>query len=309
MSSETMVMSGNGAAEYGDYDDYEALPSSSLRAIVVAGSLAGVAEHCAMYPLDTVKTQMQSQLNPSREGVLQALRRIGGTGSYRGIFIVPVGAAPAHALYFSCYEKVKQLSARARMGSDIGAGVAGASATVVHDAVMNPVEVIKQRMQMRGSVYRTISECTSMIYRNEGLWAFYKSYPTQLLMNMPFQIVHVVAYERMMNYLNPQRDYDPLHHALAGGTAGAVAAALTTPLDNLKTVLNTQEECTLCRARPIDGAIDAAQFIYRSSGWSGYMRGITARVMFQMPGTAICWSVYEFTKFSIKMQNVNDENS
>ena len=59
-----MVMSGNGAAEYGDYDDYEALPSSSLRAIVVAGSLAGVAEHCAMYPLDTVKTQMQSQLNP-----------------------------------------------------------------------------------------------------------------------------------------------------------------------------------------------------------------------------------------------------
>ena len=37
-------------------DDYECLPDSTPFPIVAtAGALAGVAEHCAMYPVDSVK--------------------------------------------------------------------------------------------------------------------------------------------------------------------------------------------------------------------------------------------------------------
>jgi Mitochondrial carrier protein len=39
---------------------------------------------------------------------------------------------------------------------------------------------------------------------------------------------------------NPDRSYNPLCHVVSGGVSGAVAAAVTTPLDVCKTLLNTQ---------------------------------------------------------------------
>lgn len=41
--------------------------------------------------------------------------------------------------------------------------------------------------------------------------------------------------------MNKERKYSPGIHMLAGGAAGGVASAVTTPLDVVKTLLNTQE--------------------------------------------------------------------
>lgn len=37
--------------------------------------------------------------------------------------------------------------------------------------------------------------------------------------------------------------------------------------------------------------------IYHMAGPLGFFRGTTARVLYSMPATAICWSTYEFFKF------------
>lgn len=36
-------------------DDYEQLPTTSVATNMTAGAIAGVLEHCVMYPLDSVK--------------------------------------------------------------------------------------------------------------------------------------------------------------------------------------------------------------------------------------------------------------
>jgi len=39
-----------------EVDEYESLPpSTAVATYVIAGAAAGVLEHCAMYPLDSVK--------------------------------------------------------------------------------------------------------------------------------------------------------------------------------------------------------------------------------------------------------------
>lgn len=80
---------------------------------------------------------------------------------------------------------------------------------------------------------------------------------------------------------------------VAGGAAGAAASALTTPLDVCKTLLNTQED----GAGKTKGLIQAAKKIYRTAGIMGFFKGMQARVLYQMPATAICWSTYEFFKY------------
>lgn len=77
--------------------------------------------------------------------------------------------------------------------------VSGVTATVIHDAISNPTEVIKQRLQMYNSPYRTVFQCAVGVYRLEGFRAFYRSYITQLCMNLPHQTIHFSTYELFQN--------------------------------------------------------------------------------------------------------------
>ncbi|XP_078449008.1 mitoferrin-1-like isoform X2 [Lampetra planeri] len=284
--------------------EYEALPPTvSMGTHMVAGALAGVMEHCVMYPVDCVKTRMQSLFPDPRaayRNVFHALRTIvrteGAWRPVRGVNAMAAGAGPAHALYFACYEHVKASLSGGR-NSHLANGLAGCAATLLHDATMNPAEagfgiaslssrcrremghvqdrdscsckgcfgcavqtspetvadgggvqaswekvaVVKQRLQMYNSPYGGALECARRILRSEGLAAFYRSYPTQLALNLPFQSLHFVAYEACQERLNPRRAYSPGSHVASGAVAGGLAAALTTPLDVCKTLLNTQE--------------------------------------------------------------------
>jgi asparaginyl-tRNA synthetase len=149
--------------------------------------------------------------------------------------------------------------------------------------------VIKQRMQLQNSAYRTIFDCAKTVFRNEGLAAFYVSYPTTLCMTVPFTALQFVAYESLSKSLNPVGTYDPYTHCFAGGVAGGLAAGLTTPLDVIKTLLQTRGNSTDAELRNVRGLLHAASVIKRRDGWRGFFRGLKPRIVTTMPSTAICW--------------------
>ncbi|KAF9191820.1 Fe(2+) transporter [Haplosporangium sp. Z 767] len=296
--------------------EYEALPeNSSLAASLMAGAFAGVAEHAVMYPVDSIKTRMQI-IQPTPQavysGVINAASRIttteGARTLWRGVNSVIMGAGPAHALYFATYEYAKQAFGGNGSGHHpLAAAAAGACATTAHDALMNPFDVIKQRMQVHGSVYRSVSDCARKVYRAEGLRAFYISYPTTLTMTIPFQSIQFATYEYLRKVLNPSGHYDPMTHIMAGGVAGAVAAAATTPLDVAKTLLQTRGESKDLRIRNCSGLVEAWRLIYQRQGLAGFAKGLQPRVLSHMPSTAICWSVYEYGKFLLSRESMDKQ--
>lgn len=78
---------------------------------------------------------------------------------------------------------------------------------------------------------------------------------------------------------------------------------MTTPLDVAKTLLNTCEQRkSMNRENRIQGMTNALIKIYRTNGFPGYLKGATARVVYQMPSTAICWSVYELFKYMLGLK-------
>jgi solute carrier family 25 (mitochondrial iron transporter), member 28/37 len=338
-----------------DEDEYESLPpNASSTDHMVAGAAAGIMEHCIIYPVDVVKTRMMC-LKPDPKarysGIMDAFVKIvkneGAFRPVRGMGVVAFGAGPAHALYFSCYEFIKNnFSGLDKPGNNSKTNlVAGCFATLLHDAVMVPSDVIKQRLQMYNSPYKGMIDCIVKTHRKEGIKAFYRSYFTQLSMNIPFQCTHLVTYDFLQSRLNPEREYHPLSHCISGAIAGAIAAAVTTPLDVCKTLLNTQECCnpeelcktvnatsSSCSSNPSNklnmntiinsntfirsqstatikfatGLKDAATIIYRTEGAKGFFKGVVPRTVFQIPGTAVSWSVYEYFKYHLNKKHQHD---
>jgi Mitochondrial carrier protein len=175
---------------------------------MTAGALAGTVEHIAMFPMDTVKTRMQAlphggasishDLNYStvRAALRTVLRLEGVRGLYRGVDAMALGAGPAHALYFATYEAVKRVLGGAdEPGSHPGVtAIAGATATIVNDAVLTPLDTVKQRLQIANSPYTSLFNCASRMFRDEGLNSFFRSCALFVLLSLFAHPDHSHAY-------------------------------------------------------------------------------------------------------------------
>lgn len=290
---------------------YEELPSEAAFPVhMAAGAAAGIAEHTLTFPLDLLKTRMQVLFSPHESTTTASpfkgktsLRRIareeGVKRVWRGVGTVIVGAGPAHALYFASYEACRDaLGNNSGKSSSLSQSLAGALATTLADALMTPFDVVKQRMQVQGGrsgMVRTAGE----ILRREGPLAFYLSYPATLALNIPFHGIQFPVYEAVTSLLNPSASYSPGTHIIAGAIAGGLAAALTTPLDVIKTTLQTRglqaREADRERLRHFKSTL---QFIVeRGGGFRAFFRGLQPRVLAAVPSTAICWTTYEYFKW------------
>jgi hypothetical protein len=165
----------------------------SFKEHMIAGASAGVMEHIFMFPVDTIKTRMQTITasgSPEYRSIVDAAltisRKEGFFRLYRGMSAIASAAIPSHAVYFATYEYCKEKFGGNLPGYHmIEHGLAGAVATMAHDAIVTPLDVVKQRLQMYNSAYRGIFHCIRETATREGFRAFYASYPATVLMNVP----------------------------------------------------------------------------------------------------------------------------
>lgn len=292
--------------------DYEALPDHApLVHQLMAGAFAGIMEHSVIFPLDALKTRLQAMHAVSTTGgqpipstMLRQLSSISASeGSlvlWKGVQSVLLGAGPAHAVYFATYEMVKSAlideSTSTSRYHPFKTAFAGASATVAADALMNPFDVIKQRIQLNTNI--SVFETAKNIYKKEGFQSFYYSYPTTLAINIPFAAFNFGFYDTATKFFNPSGAYNPFIHCLCGGISGAACAGLTTPLDCIKTALQVRgsEKVSLEVFKQADTFKKATNAIYQTYGWRGFWKGVKPRILANMPATAISWTAYEFAK-------------
>lgn len=287
--------------------------------------MAGLMEHVAIYPIDTIKTHMQS----SKElfGVNQTMKIIYENGGFsrfwRGVSAIALGAIPAHALYFSAYEFSKKKLNIDKIGIDfLSTAITGTVATLFHDLIITPYDVIKQRMQLTGS--KKIMPCIRNLLKAEGFFSFYRSLPITLFINAPYAITTIVINENAKKIIQPKkRKRKFLSYFACAAFAGSMASILTIPLDNIKTKLQVQTTVSSCTGDRVKGSlgpevpgpspcnecntvtpnikykdvISTAKIIYREHGFvKGFLRGMLARVLCNAPSCAISWGTYEMMK-------------
>lgn len=212
---------------------------------MIAGSIAGLAEHISIFPIDTLKTNMQCErcgsMNPTQTWACASkiVQREGIFRLWRGVGATFAGCIPAHAAYFSVYELMKEhTTVKDGRHHPIRAAFCGAVAAISHDLCMNPFDVIKQRMQL--GYYFSVGHCLKTIALQEGPMAFYVSMPTTLAMNIPYGCVMMATNEWLKKVLSPDGSFSISTSMISGSVAGGCAAACTNPFDIIKTKLQTR---------------------------------------------------------------------
>jgi solute carrier family 25 (mitochondrial iron transporter), member 28/37 len=254
---------------------------------------------------------------------------------WRGVQVSLIGCIPADGLYFCSYEAVKSATADKKTGQVTawGSSLAGAAAVLSHDVIMTPLDTMKQRMQLGHYPAGGLAAFRSIL-QTEGWKALYVSLPITLVTNIPYGMVMVSTHESCKHALSSDNRPAWQTVLLASSFAGAMAAAITTPLDRIKTALQTKELTPVCHVEETTSQVlrqeqatrssifpprrisagapssvarvarhatwwDAAARIYRAEGIVGFARGLVPRILSHTPAVAIGWTTYETVKHAL----------
>lgn len=106
-----------------------------------------------------------SELEELRQGITkrqtQVILGVVGSAVSRHSLVEPGATSPM----VSCRQDA--LGANQPGHHPAGAAIAGAAATVFHDAIMTPMDVVKQRLQL--GYHRGMWDCARTIQRTEGM--------------------------------------------------------------------------------------------------------------------------------------------
>ncbi|KAG5049597.1 hypothetical protein JHK85_010700 [Glycine max] len=315
------------------------------------GAVAGAFGEGMMHPVDTVKTRLQSQaiLNgiQNQKNILQMVRYVwqvdGLKGFYRGVTPGIIGSLATGATYFGVIESTKKWieDSHPSLRGHWAHFIAGAVGDTLGSFVYVPCEVMKQRMQIQGTIaswssvvvndgiaikpgtqiygyYTGMLHAGCSIWKAQGLKGLYAGYLSTLARDVPFaglMVLYVVFYEALKDakdYVEQRWISSPNWHVnnsveglVLGGLAGGLSAYLTTPLDVVKTRLQVQGSTLR-----YNGWLDAIHNIWATEGMKGMFRGSVPRITWYIPASALTFMAVEFLRdhFYERVPNDNLED-
>uniref|UniRef100_A0A6N2KX06 EF-hand domain-containing protein n=1 Tax=Salix viminalis TaxID=40686 RepID=A0A6N2KX06_SALVM len=183
---------------------------------LLAGGMAGAVAQTAIYPMDLVKTRLQTYVCESGKAPnLGALAKDiwiqeGPRAFYKGIVPSLLGIIPYAGIDLAAYETLKDMSKTYMLHDSepgplvqLGCGtISGAlGATCVY-----PLQVIRTRMQAQppsnAAPYKGMSDVFWRTFQNEGYGGFYKGIFPNLLKVVPAASITYMVYEAMKKRLD-----------------------------------------------------------------------------------------------------------
>ncbi|XP_071172091.1 LOW QUALITY PROTEIN: mitochondrial S-adenosylmethionine carrier protein-like [Mytilus edulis] len=251
------------------------MTDTDFRVALLAGAAAGSSVDVSLFPLDTVKTRLQSHAGFWKSG--------GFRGIYSGLLSVTIGAAPTAAVFFCTYETTKNFASSVGLSKSLPiVHMAGASFGEMTCCLIRvPVEVIKQRAQVftNTSSYSVLRNTL----QSEGFRGLYRGYLSTVIREVPFSFMQFPMWEyfKILWSREQGKPVDPWQSSICGAVA-----------DALMLVFVFQKNSALA-----SGSIPhAIKIIFLEKGVKGLFAGIIPRVIWISIGGAIFLGVYEKVK-------------
>lgn len=297
--------------------------------VLLAGGMGGTIADFIMHSVDTVKTRLQGQptANPPKYNNMfhaysTILREEGvSRGLYSGLAPAMTGSLPGTTLYFGTYEYTKRTLTAAGCPDTLAHLAGGSIGDFFASFIYVPSEVLKTRMQLQGRYnnpsfisgynYKNTWHALQMIVKYDGVAALYQGYRATLMRDVPFSALQFAFYEKFKVEARkwearPDGQMSLHIETACGAVAGGLAGFLTTPLDVMKTLLQTQVKKPSSTTSIATGTVVASNQKYYVGIWDGLkwnlkhhgvigglFRGVGPRVFWTSLQSAIMFVFYE----------------
>lgn len=272
-----------------------------------ACTLGGIAScgitHMAVTPLDLVKCNMQ--IDPAKyksisSGFGVLLKEQGLRGFFRGWVPTLLGYSAQGACKFGFYEFFKKYYSdlagpeNAAKYKTLIYLAGSASAEVIADVALCPMEAVKVRVQTQPGFARGLSDGFPKFVRSEGALGLYKGIVPLWGRQIPYTMMKFASFETIVELLykhaipTPKEECSKsfqLGVSFAGGyIAGVFCAIVSHPADNLVSFLNNAKGATVG---------DAVQ---KLGLWGLFTRGLPLRIVMIGTLTGAQWGIYDAFK-------------
>ncbi|KAM8759290.1 mitochondrial S-adenosylmethionine carrier protein isoform 3-T3 [Rhynchonycteris naso] len=168
--------------------------------------------------------------------------------------------------------------------------LAASAGEVVACLIRVPSEVVKQRAQVSASS-KTFQIFSNILYQ-EGIQGLYRGYKSTVLREIPFSLVQFPLWEFLKAFWSrrQERAVDSWQSAVCGAFAGALAAAITTPLDVAKTRIMLAKPGSSTASGNV---LSALHGVWRTQGLPGLFAGVLPRMAAISLGGFIFLGVYD----------------
>jgi solute carrier family 25 (mitochondrial phosphate transporter), member 3 len=285
--------------------------SSYYAKCMMGGILSCGLTHTAIVPLDIVKCRMQT--NPEvYKGLIQGFGELNksGPGSMTiGWLPTLLGYSAQGMFKFGLYEMGKDFYSElvgpefAANYRDLVYAAASASAEVVADTALCPMEAVKVRMQTsppEAKFPTVFGEAMAKIRREEGLNGFYKGLAPLWGRQVPYTVVKFVAFERVVSafyqyvFTQPKESYSkPTQLSItfaSGYIAGVFCAIVSHPADTIVSKLNQNDKATI-------GGIVKEMGMFALA-----TKGLAARIIMIGTLTGLQWWIYDTFKVAVGLK-------
>ncbi len=186
--------------------------------------------------------------------MLLLCRTEGISSLWSGLSPTLVLAVPTTVVYFTSYEQLKKalyergtlrpLSLSEDREDSAVSAAAGGAARAFAATLVSPLEMVRTKMQSRRMAFWQVREALAITLRNEGARGLWKGCAATVSRDVPFSALYWPVYEslksRFLGDDPEERARLPQPEVLAGtfaagAMAGSVAAAVTLPMDVIKT--------------------------------------------------------------------------
>ncbi|KAF7483957.1 mitochondrial glutamate carrier 2 [Marmota monax] len=296
----------------------------SIAAKLINGGVAGLVGVTCVFPIDLAKTRLQNQHGKDMyKGMIDCLmktaRAEGFLGMYRGAAVNLTLVTPEKAIKLAANDFFRQLLMEDGMQRNLKMEMlAGCGAGMCQVVVTCPMEMLKIQLQDAGRLaaphqsstsapsssrsYTTGSASTHKrpsatliaweLLRTQGLAGLYKGLGATLLRDIPFSIIYFPMFANLNNLgvheLTGKASF--AHSFMSGCIAGSLAAVAVTPLDVLKTRIQTLKKGL--GEDVYSGIMDCARKLWIQEGPSAFMKGAGCRALVIAPLFGIAQGIY-----------------
>nr|XP_046912740.1 mitochondrial glutamate carrier 1-like [Dermatophagoides farinae] len=311
-------------------------PNFPLIPKIINGGIAGIIGVTCVFPIDLVKTRLQSQSIkpkeiPQYKSMADCFRKTyakeGFFGMYRGSSVNILLITPEKAIKLTANDFFRhQLSDRSGNITLHREMIAGSLAGLCQIVVTTPMELLKIQLQDAGRLQtagiqerQSATRIALNLIRTKGIFGLYRGTAATMVRDVTFSAIYFPMFANL-NKLGPKTTSnnggggggETVFWAsfLAGCVSGGIAASAVNPIDVIKTRLQTLKRAE--HEQHYSGIRDAFIRIWRDEGIKAFFKGAGCRVMVIAPLFGIAQTVYYLgvAEYLIgKFHKSNDNNS